>query len=362
MKIGVLTFFCAHNYGAVLQCYALLHTLKSLGYEAEVINYKPKYLEDQYRIFNIHRFISRNPIKIVKNILREILMLKVRISRYQRFDDFITRYLCISEQKGVVGKYDVYIMGSDQIWNPGFSGGFDPVYFGCFTFEKGVRKYISYAASMGATDLSDEEKDFYRINLQKFDAISVRENHLQSLLQPLSKQVIYSVLDPTFLLSEVVWDSILVRPRCKGKKYVLVYQVREDAYTIEAAESIASQIGAEVMTVCAAPSRHWDASLIKDASPCEFLGLIKYAMCIVTTSFHGTAFSIIYNKPFYCIRLNDNGDSRVDSLLKDLSLQDRMVDRGERINFQPIDYGKCNVAIAQKKEESVNFLKKSIMA
>ena len=151
MKIGLLTFHCAHNYGAVLQCYALQETLISMGHEVEVINYRPKYLIASYKRFELHRFISLNLINSLKNSIKEALLAGRRFRRYKAFEEFITNRLNLSERvnaNNIPSKYDIYIIGSDQIWNPKITKGFDSVYWGQFKFPKERRRYIAYAASM----------------------------------------------------------------------------------------------------------------------------------------------------------------------------------------------------------------------
>lgn len=361
MKIGILTFHCAHNYGAVLQCYALKTSLTNLGFYAEVIDYRPQYLIEPYKIFNLSRFISRNPERLVKRSIKEILTIGKRPSRYKKFDDFINSYIKPDKTKCISDKYDIYIMGSDQIWNPKITNGFDPVFFGYFPFQKSNKKYISYAASMETQHLSSEQINYFTHALRNFDSISVREECLNNLLQPLTDSKIYTVIDPTLLLSQTVWEKICIKPQI-SKKYVLVYQVRENRQTQETALYIAKQLDSEVINLCAYPKWKSNKNIIQDASPCEFLGWIKYAQCIITTSFHGTAFSLIFNKPFYCIKLNDKSDSRSESILKKTGLEDRFIEVGSKVKFTPINYTISNDRILEMRNESISFLKNSIIS
>ena len=188
-------------------------------------------------------------------------------------------------------------MGSDQIWNPQITKGFHKPYFGYFDFSKENRKYIAYAASMEASSLTQEEKAFYKKALDNFNAISVRETTLADLLQPLTSKKIETVLDPTLLANTDIWNSIVKRPLLNCK-YVLVYQVRFDKNTRRIAQDIANQIGAKVIEITAWINWKFKKNVYQCCSPEEFLGWIKYASCIVTTSFHGTAFSVIFNKDY----------------------------------------------------------------
>lgn len=362
MRIGILTFHCAHNYGAVLQCYALQETLKGMGHDVEVIDYRPRYLLDSYKRFNIKRYKSKNPFKMAKKTVREILMAKTRIKKYSAFQRFIQTKLNLSARiQGcyIPPVYDVYIMGSDQIWNPKITKGFDPLYFGHFQFAKGDKKYIAYAASMEACTLTSEAIDFYRNALCNFDSVSVREKQLASLLQPLSNKTIETVLDPTLLVKSEVWNKLAKLPSYNGK-YVLVYQVVESENTLKVANSIAQEIGAVVIEITSFIFASFKRNKLQCESPEEFLGWIKQASFVVTTSFHGTVFSIIFNRPFYCIELQKNGNTRCSSLLCNIGLKERMINVFDMPKFTGLDYSYANFCISKLQIQSRDFLTKAI--
>ena len=363
MKIGILTFHCAHNYGAVLQCYALQETLRQMGHEVEVIDYRPDYLVKPYKWFDIHWFISRNPINAARKFSKEIVLLLTRIKRYRAFEKFISSRLNVSDRvnfDSIPSKYDIYIMGSDQIWNPYITHGFEPAYFGKFKFSKEKRKYIAYAASMETKSLGEKAQNFYKQTLKNFDAVSVREFQLATLLQPLTDKKIETVLDPTLLADSSIWNKIAKRPKI-NQKYVLVYQVRGEKQNIlSVANKIACQLNAVVVEVTSWFSIQFKRIKIQNAAPEEFLGLIKYASFVVTTSFHGTAFSVIFNRPFYCIRLDDGCDTRSMSLLKNIGLENRMITKDLNPVPSGIDYVEANKRVADLRKMSMNFLIKNI--
>lgn len=361
MKIGILTFHCAHNYGAVLQCYATQEFLRSKGYDVEIINYRPRYLLDPYKHFNIRRIISKSPIRIVKNVIKELIVLSIRNKRWQGFEEFINNNLILSNKvtkESIPNSYDTYIVGSDQIWNPKITRGFDKIYFCNFPFVKGDKRYIAYAASMEAKALANNAIEHYRDNLGHFDAISVRENELLNLLQPLVDKPIEQVLDPTLMVSPQIWDRIQSNIKEKDR-YVVVYQVRNNKNTIRIAEHIANQIGAKVKILVA-----WPQIKMKDtsqtATPEDFVNAIRSAACVVTTSFHGTAFSVIFNRPFYTIKLNDGADSRSSSLLDSVNLKDRMIGINDLPTFTLIDYTSINNKLNELRKNSQDFLLNSI--
>ena len=358
MKIGILTFHCAHNYGAVLQCYALQEVLKRMGHTVEVMDYRPAFLKTAYDIVSFRRIYSRNPLKILKSLVSEFLCLPERIRRYKGFDRFIKNRLRLSSPD-IPSDCDVYIMGSDQVWNPKITKGFDPVYFGNFQFAKANKKYVAYAASMEACALAPEAIDFYRKSLCNFDSISVREKQLAGLLQPLSEKPIETVLDPTLLAEAEIWHKIAKRPKFNGK-YVLVYQVGRNGNTLKIASSIAQEIGAVVIEITAEIFASFNRRKLQCESPEEFLGWIKHASFVVTTSFHGTAFSIIFNRPFYCIELKKNGNTRCRSLLSSIGLENRLISVLDMPRFSGLDYSYANSCISKLQAQSQSFLTKAI--
>lgn len=357
MKIGILTFHCAHNYGAVLQCYTLQEILKSMGHEVEIIDYRPLYLTKLYKIFSIDRFMHRNLLEMLKKSIKEILMIYKRVKRFKSFQYFIQNRLNLSNNtytESVFFMYDVYIIGSDQIWNPKITKGFDSVFWADFKFPKNNKIYMSYAASMEISSLDIDEKNFCTNALTNFDYISVRESSLAKLLQELTDKKIETVLDPTLLANSSTWNSIL-KPPFLQKKYVLIYQVRRDINVQRIASQIAKQINAEVIEIRAALNWTNHKYVYQCCSPEEFLGWIKYASCVVTTSFHGTAFSLIFNKSFYCLKLG-KGDMRISSLLKSIHLENRLINKNDNPIFQKINYELPKELLAGLREKSYHFL------
>ncbi len=228
MRIGILTFHCAHNYGAMLQCYALQETLVAMGHDVEVIDYRPHYLIEPYSVFSI-KALSHKPnfISLVRCFVTSFLAIPKKTVRYRGFSSFLKKRIKTAKFVGnklKLGSYDAYIFGSDQIWNTRLTKGFDNYFFGIFPFPKEKRLYISYAASMGNDVLTEDKKKFYTKNLCHFDAISVRENSFKKLLSPLTSKHIEVVLDPSLLASHSVWDKL--EDTVKDENYVLVYQVR----------------------------------------------------------------------------------------------------------------------------------------
>lgn len=360
MKIGILTFHCAHNYGAVLQCYATQEFLRSKGHEVEIINYRPSYLLRPYRLFD-KGYITRGGFKrLLKNIVQESIIFPTRYTRWKVFQRFINKRLSLStpfsDLSSVPDVYDAYIVGSDQVWNPNITCGFDDVYFCNFPFNKGNKRYITYAASMESKILSVDDIKFYAERLKNFDAISVRERNLQELLSTYTENSIQHVLDPTLMVPSNVWDKIITSSPCK-EKYVLVYQVMHDENTLRIANEIANQLGVGVLVVGAVVS-FYNRDDYNGASPEEFVNIVKNAACVVTTSFHGTAFSVILNRPFYT--LTQGWNTRSSSLLEKLGLFDRMISPTSTPIFSEIDYSDVNVKLDILRKESQDFLQSAL--
>jgi Polysaccharide pyruvyl transferase. len=177
------------------------------------------------------------------------------------------------------------------------------------------------------------------------------------LLQPLTDKTITQVLDPTLLLKKEEWDRIAAVPEIK-EKYVLVYQVRKDARTISFANQIAKQLGAVVIQLDTDVSyaNFKNENIDEKAGPNEFVGWIKNAACVVTTSFHGTAFSLIYQKDFYSIMLPDGKNTRSISLLKAVGLESRMVEFSDNVEFSSIDYTVSEELLTSEVAKSSRFL------
>lgn len=362
MKVGILTFSCAHNYGAVLQCYALQETIKSMGHEVEVINYRPKYLVNSYKPFCLRKLLKRDPIETFKNLKMLFLTWDKRCERFNCFESFISQYIQYSpwngdSANGIPYDYDAYVIGSDQIWNNAITRGWEPLYFAQFPFPKDRKIYITYAASMGREYFNSEEDKKYVTNaLATFDAISVREDTLVKLLQPLTNKKVKVVLDPTLIVPHEVWSNIAVKP-IKKKKMVLLYQVKRDDKAKEIAEHIAMQIKGEVVEIYANILYKYYRESI---SPAEFVGFFMETDYIVTTSFHGTAFSIICQKPFYTVKLGNHTDVRATSLLEKLGLWDRMVDKNTLPPASEVDFTQANIQLNVLRRESMNFLSEKL--
>lgn len=357
MKIGLLTFHCSQNYGATLQGYALQEVMKELGHEVETIDYRPDFLV--YPLYPKYLVATRNIPKLLEHLFYATIS---GLKRRKVFGRFIKQHFNLSKcinKDYIPESYDAVVIGSDQIWNLAITKG-DTKYFADFGGEKGNRKYIAYAASMEAQTLSPEKEEVCRRCIPYFDSIAVRESNLIPLIQPYTNTKLEHVVDPALLINPTVWEDMAVKP--KKEKYVLLYQVRYNKQARVFARELADQYGVELIEIACTSKveRQKGYTVLHDASPEEFLGWIKYATCVVTSSYHGLIFSLVFKKDFYSLHLGDGADSRSGLLLKQVGLKERDVTLNSMPIKLSINYSGVDAIIMEKRNCSRLFLKTTL--
>ena len=355
MKIGILTFHCSYNFGAVLQCYALQEYLKSLGHDVKILNYRPGYLTAKVPKINF-KYLVKHPLSAFSYIVRQY---PLRKSRYAKFVEFekqyyqLTKNLCTKDDiEECVDGFDVIVFGSDQIWCEKFNKK-DSIWFGNLKHNENV-KFISYAASAGDVIFSNEGTEQIKQVIDRFNAISVREKKLADFIGGDSN----IVLDPTLMVPEKVyerWFDPIINDR-----YILVRQARNDSYIYTLAKLIAKQVNAKVITADMRGNSFKDSEEVYSCSPSEFVALVKNAQCLISNSFHGIAIALVTNVPFYATRLYDGGDERILNLLELLDLTDRVVEKGEKPKFEDIDYKSVTEKLDVLRQNSQQFLIKNL--
>lgn len=353
MKVGLLTFHCAPNAGAYLQAYSLQQHLLSLGHSVHIINYRPQYLYADRPKIRFKFCLNTYLFKQCRFYFTIYPYLLKRFRKYLMFEYkyyYLTRvYETVEELLKLDNDYDIIILGSDQIWNDNFNGNED-VWFGDILSQKS-RILVSYAASAGNQFLSEKHKNL----LKRFRKIGVREKCLQEQLFCFGLQSTLT-LDPALMVDAKIWNKWF--SPILDRKYILIYQARCDKSIYRLAEEL------ENRTKCKAVFVDQYELTIRSkfkkfvASPDEFVSLIKNAEFVLTTSFHGTAFSIICQTPFYVVRLNDSGDNRIENLLYQVNLEDRMIDKSMHITTIPekIDFSRCSEKLSILQRESRRFL------
>lgn len=367
MKIGILTYHRAHNFGAVLQAYALLTTLKNRGHDVEMIDYWPRYRSGQYDLFNWEYYLDgKLPLLArCKYFIKRSASFCERIIRYRKFNVFIESELKISSdhyENGLEIKdiYDAIICGSDQIWRCKKNTGgkfFDEVYFAKYP-KRSLAKKIAYAASMGVEDIGETELKELEKNLRNFDYIAVREASLATIVSKLSTKPILQVLDPVFLLSRDQWQRKITI--VKRKRYLLFYHLLYCEDAVDLANRVAKDKGLEIIEIRGIVEPFlWASNVYTTAGPIDFISLIANSEYVVSTSFHGVAFAILFEKQFSALGFRNNG-SRVYSLLSSMGIEGAFLDITKGSYFDAIDYQKVSVELVKLREKSLEFLTSSL--
>lgn len=369
MKIGIITFNGAHNYGAQIQAYALQSYLKQQGHDVKVINYRLNEIAKSYRLIKHKKrknFIKDKMI-LSYEVLRLVLKENYKFKKKKNFEYFINNVLNVTDKYTTLKElqeanldFDVLISGSDQVWNYNLTKGIKPAFFLEFGKENTTR--ISYAASLGIEEIPIEYEDVYARYLKNLDFISVREESARNLLQPLTNKKVNVVLDPTFLVSKNIYDEILVKPKYK-KPYIYMHMLVEDQRLIDLVKNASKKLGLAV--VHNKPQKFFDNELDHAIAtgPKDFLGLIENAEYVFTNSFHATALSIIYHKNFITVP-HQKYPTRMQNLLEKLDLTDHLIGEYDdkvdvskmKINFKNVDK---KLEIERKKSQ--DFLNSSLI-
>ncbi len=329
MKVCTITCHDVYNYGASLQAYALMKYLVNCGHDVKIIDYKPDYLSNHYNLCSI------NNTNWEKNILTKIIYLALKmpgrlpgLKRKKAFDHFTAKFLNKTEKryesneelKIDLPEADVYLCGSDQIWNTLHKNGKDPAFYLDFVPEGKIK--ASYAASFATDTIADENKPMVVQKVGRLDGIGVREKSGVELLKNLNIKKAVNVVDPAFLLTQEDWN-ILVEKEYK-ENYILVYDFDDSQLIKQIALNIRREKGYKIYSVNPGKLKYADQYFIYDG-PETFVSLVKNARFIIGNSFHAAVFSIIYEKDFVIVNRNEAINTRMRDLLDDLKLNNRLV-------------------------------------
>lgn len=371
MKTAIVTFVRAYNYGATLQCYALNHTMKELGYDVEVLDYNPEYFEDQYNLSSFNcKSLPRRPSRMW---LVYIAVRLIMNRRTRGFKTFIKRYISLgSQQYKTIEElnqadlpYDIYVSGSDQVWSNQCVP-FDPVYFLKFASAENKKK-CSYAASFGFSKIPIELEDEYRERLTDWNAYSVREKSGVEILKNLIGIEVTQCCDPTLLLTRTDWDKIRQKNVIR-KPYILIYRVNGDKALLEYAKRLSKKKGLPVISLSSTmrydkvigfEERTYRIHHLGYAAPDEWLGLFAEADYILTDSFHGTVFSIINHKKF-AVQLETtwSRNNRAKELLEYLQIGDREFSNNLDNIDGEVNWIEVDSRMQILRESSIDYLQK----
>lgn len=363
MKTATLTFHGAHNYGSMLQAYALQKTIQSMGHENQIIHFRTHRQIDMYAIFTRRKGMTY----VLKNFAKLCYFPSYR-RKHALFEEFISTnlnltncYSSLKELEEANFDFDCYIAGSDQIWNP-IPADFDWAYY--LPFVHGEKK-IAYAPSFGPFLAMGDERILHRIkeNLETFDCITVRDGGAVEKLRQMMGIEAEAVLDPTCLLTIEEWKQLLPSKRVYDGDYIFFYTLFADKEMIRMVKCVSRMLGLPV--VVSNFSNQYDVinpfKKCYSSGPIEFLDLIYHAKFVVTSSFHGTVFSILFHKNFLSLR--GDKDARIFSLLNDLGLVGRTICDVEELkkkDLSDIDFNRVEVLLEQLSQRSKIILREMI--
>ena len=389
MKIGIVTYVKCDNYGAELQAYAMQYLFRKLGYDAEVLNLEKREKDltssvsaifpaiiNRFKVFG-----CKAPMKIIKLIIDVVERKKASRSyveeekdKHKLFTDFFEENIVHSEKYYTLESvyvdnmpYDVFVAGSDQIWNYMHTDNLD-VYFLMFANRFKAKK-ISYAASISIHDIPHRLLADYKKYFENLDYIAVRELRGKELVEKYSNKKAEVVLDPTLVVTKDEWKQNIANEIRKDEKYVLIYTLSGSFYIKELAKSIALRIGKDCKVINIKSNFRNENSndgieYLYNVGPKEWVGLILHAAYVVTDSFHGTVFSINFNVPFTTlVNPASNMNSRVMSILTIMQLQDRIIyddDSNLRPKSLVVDYQKVNDVVRIWRAKSVDYITKAL--
>lgn len=356
-----VTIHVGSNSGSVLQTYATCYIFKKFGCIVKTLNYIPPRVTWRRYFRGIHSF---------KSLLSRLFLFPLKfIERYFIFGRFLKKYCnltnayySLDEVVRNIPEVDIYMAGSDQLWNSSHNEGIDEVYY--YNYLPHSAKRISFASSIGKESLSDEEIKIIAPYLKKFSCISVREKSAKLLFRKMGINNVTQILDPTLLMNKSDWSK-LVDKRIIKEKYLLVYipyNACSKKIIMETAKVISSKYNVKIVSF----AKHywgdsWADKNIKLASPTDFLSLFMYADFVLTNSFHGTAFSINLNKQFWVYNPSQFS-TRISSLLELTGLENRLLsDKISDINLKMvIDYACVNNVLNHERERAFSFINRAI--
>jgi hypothetical protein len=347
MKIATITFGYSQNLGALLQTYALREYIESLGHQCDIIKFKN---------FDNRPFETIKGIKDgVSDILyffdckKKIKKINLFREKYLHFTD--KHYYNTEEMKELNSIYDAFIAGSDQIWNV-HKGIVDEFFL---SFADDASKKIAYSASFGLSKIPRKYAEGVKVGLSRFDNISVRESTGVKIAKELTGKEYKQTLDPVFLKSADEWETLCGERKIK-EKYIFVYPTQITKELTKTVRVAKKQYGIKVYSL-------FDFigvdKVVKDADPIDFLNYIKNAELIIASSFHATAFSIIFNKNLRVVPHSSTG-SRVVDLLNDLKLSSNCIIDTNNLNFDKFSYNDVNEILKNKIKFSKDYIRSSI--
>lgn len=363
MHFAIITNQTPLNYGANLQAYALQTYLEKQGCKAEVIDYAPDYYTDHLSLCYV------GDPKFRKNLLLRwgyiLYKLPSRWKRKRNFAVFQKQYLHLTSRRyksydellGYPPGADGYIVGSDQVWNTHGTRGYNPAFY--LEFVADSTKRASYAASMAIDEpISDRVKRDVFPMINKLQHVSVRESMTIDVIQPYVNKKVHHVLDPVYLLGAEDWNKLAGVSDAVAADYILIYPMGDGKDVLEKANVLAKNTGFPIYCISASKRSFPGVAKRFDCNVVKFVELFAKARYVVTDSFHGTSFSIIYRKVFWTCEAGHN-NHRLVSLLQGFGLEDRYVSKDVELDptALTVDYAYAEQRIREAIGRSKNYLR-----
>jgi len=363
VKICLVTIHASTNYGGVLQSYATQKSLENFG-EVKILDYRNKFINKHMQLI---RF-GINPRDILR-IAKDLFRLYPRYRVINKFQKFINNRMNLhifdrSQLSCLEDEFDVFITGSDQVWNPkvlGENGEFDSIYL--LNFVESKRK-ISYASSIGSYVVSDEDE--LMVALQSFDKLSLRESDSVIDVSKILDRDVSHVLDPTLLLSKNQWIDMLnlLNYKVNKNEYIFLYAIERDALFIETVNFFSKKLGIDIVIVDQDPFINLSVTQhYRSASPEFFLSLLLNAELVITNSFHGAAFSVNFERSFFAT-LPPSSPNRVTSFLTSVGLGTRLISNKNQLNGildkDVCDFNNSREHLSALRKSSFEYLNSSL--
>lgn len=364
MKIGILTQPLRTNYGGLLQAYALQKVLKDMGHEPQTINVNAKYNNCDY-LWLLFKAVVK--IALFRKNVTFPESPKTLNVRSKKTNLFINKYISVTEKIKWVDSsfqkkhnFDFYIVGSDQVWRPTYNYSIEDMFF---KFLQDNTKRISYAASFGTDnwEFTHEQEEKCKILAQKFNAISVREKAGVELVRKYFNLDAEHVLDPTMLLLKEDYEKLLLKKNSDKKRLLVAYILDETPEKNALINKIAKEKNLEIEYIGIPENKFFN---LKESVPSveSWIQGFSDAEFVITDSFHGTVFSLIFNKPFFTFDNIERGSSRMNSLLSIYNLNDRVISTKKLLNDSnnEIDWKEINSIRLHYRATSLFFLQRSL--
>jgi hypothetical protein len=356
MRVGILTFHCADNFGAVLQTYALCQTLTELGCQPCVIDYRPEYLTRPYA------GLGRHPLLAIERALRKW---RYRTFRRRYIPTTVRPYRNAEQLRTTPPDVDVCICGSDQIWNLRIVGErLDTTFFLDF-LPRGIRR-VAYAPSTGGTPFPAALHGTITTLLNGFDALSAREQEVRTVIRQLTGRETPLVLDPSLLIEN--YSAVIRIPRRPPAQFIVVYPLEYSELFDRTARTVQRRLNLPIVNIGAKPLAFADVNLTY-LGPSEWLGYMQAASYVCTNSFHGAAYSIIFKRDFLAFEQQNTPErnARIVQLLEHIGLRDRFVAGNEVLCpnspcLLPVNYNVCTPVVQAVVARSREYLRNAVFA